>query len=314
MRVLPVTWPRIAPILMLIAGAAASSACRGWRRADPLVLSGTIEARDVQVGSLVGGRIKAVHVDEGARVVAGQILVTLEPDLLDFQIEEQQAQIAQAKARLALQLAGPRSEETARARVDWRNAESERQRREALLKQGIIGSEAYDDAEATAKIKLEILQEDERGNRKEDIETARATLAQQEAHLAYLLRQRKETVVTAPSDGVIQSLDLRPGALVGANQPVLNMLESSQLWVRVYVPETQMGLIRQGQEAMLKVDTFPGRVFPGKIVEIREKGEYTPRNVQTLDQRTDLVFGVKVDIAPTPELKPGMAALVTLKP
>jgi HlyD family secretion protein len=283
-------------------------------RPSPLILSGTIEARDVQVGSLVGGRIMAVHVDEGASVVAGQKLVTLEPDLLDIQIQEQRAQIDQARARLALQLAGPRVEETARARVDWQNAESERHRLEALLKKGVVAQEEYDRADATAKMKLELLQENERGSRREDIDAARGNLAQQESHLAYLLRQRKEMVVTAPADGVIQSFSLRPGDLVAANQPVLNLLETSQLWVRVYVPETEMGLVRMGQEASLAVDTFPRRAFPGKIVEIREKGEYTPRNIQTLDQRTDLVFGVKVAITPTPELKPGMSALVTLKP
>jgi HlyD family secretion protein len=285
-----------------------------WLRPSPLILSGTIEARDVQVGSLVGGRIMAVHVDEGATVVAGQKLVTLEPDLLDIQIQEQRAQIDQARARLALQLAGPRAEEKARARVDWQNAEAERQRLEALLKKGVVAQEEYDRADATAKMKLELVQENERGSRREDIDSARANLAQQESHLAYLVRQRKETVVTAPTDGVIQSFSLRPGDLVAANQPVLNLLETSQLWVRVYVPETEMGLVRMGQEASLAVDTFPRRVFPGKIVEIREKGEYTPRNIQTLDQRTDLVFGVKVAIIPTPELKPGMSALVTLKP
>jgi RND family efflux transporter MFP subunit len=285
-----------------------------WVRPSPLILSGTIEARDVQVGSLVGGRIMAVHVDEGASVVAGQRLVTFEPDLLDIQIQEQRAQIDQARARLALQLAGPRAEEKARVRVDWQNAEAERQRLEALLKKGVVAQEEYDRADATARMKLEVLQENEHGNRREDIDAARATLAQQESHLAYLLRQRKETVVTAPADGVIQSFSLRPGDLVAANQAVLNLLETNQLWVRVYVPETQMGLVRVGQDVSLAVDTFPRRGFPGKIVEIREKGEYTPRNIQTLDQRTDLVFGVKVAITPTPELKPGMSALVTLKP
>jgi HlyD family secretion protein len=299
--------------VIIIAGAILWAYPR-WMGPSPLILSGTIEARDVQVGSLVGGRIMAVHVDEGASVVAGQRLVTLEPDLLDIQIQEQRAQIDQARAHLALQLAGPRPEEKARVRVDWQNAESERQRLEALLKKGVVAQEEYDRADATARMKLEILQENERGNRREDIDAARATLAQQESHLAYLLRQRKETVVTAPVDGVIQSFSLRPGDLVAANQAVLNLLETNQLWVRVYVPETQMGLVRMGQDATLAVDTFPRRGFPGKIVEIREKGEYTPRNIQTLDQRTDLVFGVKVAITPTPELKPGMSALVTLKP
>jgi HlyD family secretion protein len=304
----------LVPVALLIVGAAVLWAYPRWKSPAGLVLSGTIEARDVQVGSLVGGRVTSVQVDEGAVVVAGQTLVTLEPDLLDLQIREQQAQLDQARARLALLLAGPRPEEKARARADWENAEKERQRLETLLEKGIIGREQYDNAAATAKIKLEILRENERGSRPEDIDAARAALAQQESHLAYLLRQRKETVVTAPADGVVQSFDLRPGDLVAPNQPMLNLLEPSQLWVRVYVPETRLGLVRVGEEATIRVDTFPKRAFPGKVVEIRERGEYTPRNIQTLDQRTDLVFGVKVAISPTQELKPGMAAFVDLKP
>jgi HlyD family secretion protein len=80
------------------------------------------------------------------------------------------------------------------------------------------------------------------------------------------------------------------------------------------VPETKLGLVRVGPKAHLTVDTFPGREFPGKVVEIRQKGEFTPRNVQTLDQRADQVFGVKVAIDPNPALKPGMAAIVRLEP
>src|SRR5262249_36824293 len=131
--------------------------------------------------------------------------------------------------------------------------------------------------------------------------------------LAYLQRQKREGIVGAPAEGVIESMNLRPGDLVGANQPVARLLEPSQLWVRVYVPEPQLGRVRVGQTAALKVEPFPRRAFPGRVVEIRTQAEYTPRNVQTLDQRMDQVFGVKVSVDPTPELKPGMAATVTLK-
>jgi multidrug resistance efflux pump len=83
--------------------------------------------------------------------------------------------------------------------------------------------------------------------------------------------------------------------------------------VRVFVPETQMGLVHIGQEASIAIDTFPHRAFHGRVVEIRSQGEYTPRNLQTLDQRSDQVFGVKVRIDPAPELKAGMAAFVHLQ-
>jgi HlyD family secretion protein len=82
--------------------------------------------------------------------------------------------------------------------------------------------------------------------------------------------------------------------------------------VRVYVPEPKLGLIRDGQEVGITVDTFPNKKFKGRIVEISNQGEYTPRNIQTQEQRMGQVFGVKVEIEPSPELKPGMAAFVQL--
>jgi multidrug resistance efflux pump len=292
---------------------ALSLGCSKFKEGDPLLLSGTVEARDVQVGSLVGGRVTKVHVDEGEVVKAGQLLVSLETDLLDLQIREQKAAVEQQRAHLTETVAGPRREETNRARVDWQNAELERKRLEALLHEGVIGRDQYDNQEAQARQKQETFEESARGNRPEDIDAARGALAQAEAHLGYLERQLEETKVLAPADGVIQTFDLRPGDLVAANQGLLSILETSQLWVRVYVPETQLGAVRMGDAAEVRVDTFKNRVYPGHIVEIRENAEYTPRNIQTVDLRNDQVFGVKVQIEPNPDLKPGMAALVTLK-
>ena len=304
---------RIVLIVLAVAAAAAGIVLLMLpSRNHPLVLSGTIEARDVSVGSLVGGRVLSVQADEGASVKAGQPLVTLEPDLLDRQIQEQKAQVDQQGASLTRTLNGPRREEVARARASWSNAETERRRQEALLGQGLASRQQYDAASTAARTALESYQELARGNRAEDIAQARAALRQAEDHLSYLQRQKEELVVRAPADGVIQSFDLRPGDLVAPNQPVASLLEPEQIWVRVYVPEPSLGRVRMGQRAEVSVDTSPKRTFPGRVVEIRPQAEYTPRNIQTLEQRMDQVFGVKVAIDPVPELKPGMAASVRL--
>jgi len=300
-------------VVILLAAAAAAWTFASKRKPKPLVLSGTIEVRDVEIGSLFGGRVARVLVEEGATVAAGQPIVQFETDLIDLQIAQQKAKVAQAKAALTKSLRGFRTEEIASARAQSENAEKERLRQKALLEQGIVGQQAYDVAETAARTAAENYRELERGNRPEDIDAARATLESEEKQLGYLERQKTESLVKAPADGVIESMDLRPGDLVLPNQPVAKMLEPSQLWVRVYVPEPELGRVRVGQRAALTVDTFPKRVFPGHVVEIRTQSEYTPRNIQTLDQRMDQVFGVKVAIDPTPELKPGMAATVRLE-
>ena len=289
-----------------------------WRkRADAreeLVLSGSIEARLVEVGSLVGGRVAEVRIEEGAEVAAGAVLVVLESDLVDRQIEGQRAAIAEAAAAVALAEAGPRSEARARAHIAWEAAKTDLGRVEPLFREGVVGRAEYDRALAQEATSRKNWEEADRGSRREDRDSARAALARQEAQLAYLERQREELTVTAPTAGRIESFDLRPGDLVAPNQPVATLLEPNQLWVRVYVPETELGRVQVGQMARIRIDSFPRRDFAGRVVEIRHRAEYLPRNVQTLDQRADQVFGVKVAITPAPELKPGMAAFVRIDP
>lgn len=299
-------------VLLIVAAGGALWYFRSRNGDDELVFSGTVEARDVEVGSLVGGRVVAVDVQEGDPVKAGQTLVRFETDLGQLQIREQRAVVDESRANLARLRAGPRREEVVRARVQAENAERERKRLKALLDQGLIPRQQYDDAATAAKTALETYRELDRGSRLEDVQAAEAALDQAEQRLAFLIRQAQETVVKAPADGIVETLDLRPGDLVGPNLPVARILEPGQTWVRVWVPEPMLGRVRVGQKTEIAVDTFPGRKFSGRVVEIRQQGEYTPRNIQTLKQRMDLVFGVKVAIDPTPEMKPGMSAQVRL--
>jgi multidrug resistance efflux pump len=277
-----------------------------------LVLSGSIEANTVGVGSLLGGRVASVDVKEGDVVRAGQPLVTFEADLRDLEIAQQRAVVAQAAAELARVKRGPRPEDRRQAEINWLSAETDRKRFAALVKAGAISQREYDVTQVKAANAHEVFLAAARGGRPEEVAAADATLAQARERLAFLNRQHEELEVAAPAGGVVEVLNLRPGDLVAANQPVATLLEADQIWVRVYVPETQLGRVRIGQAAAVHVDTFPHRAFPGHVVEVRTQAEYTPRNIQTLDQRSDQVFGVKVAIDPTPELKPGMAAIVNL--
>lgn len=307
-------WIRRAIVLCVLAAAAVAALIyvRQERTPRAIVLAGTLEARTVNVGSLAGGRVVRVLVDEGARVEAGQVLVTLETETIDRQIAEQKSVIESARAELAKALAGPRREEISSAAAVAANDERDRRRMEALYRDGIIAKQVFDDAATKAKTSADNLKLLEKGTRPEDIAAARAAVKQQEDRLNTLLKQRAETDVHSSVNGVVQSFGLRPGDLVAPNQPVAEILEPSQLWVRVYVPETLLGLVHVGQQVRVSIDTFPNQWFNGHVSSVSSQGEYTPRNVQTRAQRAEQVFGVKVLVDPDPRLKAGMAAQVDL--
>jgi len=285
---------------------------RESRKPKPVVLSGSLEARTVQVGSLVGGRVVRVLTDEGQHVVAGQLLVTLETESIDRQIAEARAAVDAAKAQLAKLIAGPRTEEIAKAQAVAANDERDRHRFEVLWRDGIVAKQVYDDAATKAKTSAEDLRVLQKGSRPEDIQAAQAEAEQAERRVATLMKNRAETDVHSTVNGVVQSFGLRPGDLLAPNQPVAEILESDQLWVRVYVPETMLGLVHVNQPVRVRVDTWPNESFPGHIATIASQGEYTPRNVQTRAQRAEQVFGVKVLVDPNPKLHAGMAADVDL--
>jgi HlyD family secretion protein len=264
------------------------------------------------VGSLYGGRVVRVLTDEGRHVAAGETLVTLETATIDRQLDEQRAAIDAARANLAKGLAGSRPEEIAKAATLAQNAEKDRRRYATLYRDGIVSKQLLDDATTKAKTAADDLRLLQKGTRAEEIAALRAQVEQQQRRLDTLMQERAETDVKSSVAGTVQSFGLRPGDLVAPNQSVAEILETDQLWVRIYVPETLLGLVHVGQAANVTVDTFPGAAFPGHIATIASEGEYTPRNVQTRAQRAEQVFGVKVLVAPNPKLKAGMAAEVDL--
>jgi HlyD family secretion protein len=151
------------------------------------------------------------------------------------------------------------------------------------------------------------------GPRSEEIADARAQLAEAQARLEQIKVTLAEGQVVAPAAATVEVLTVRPGDLLTPNQPVARLLEKDQLFVRIYVPEPQLGNVKVGQRAKINVDTF-NESFDGIIEQINTQGEFTPRNVQSRDERNHLVFGVKIRITNREgKIKAGMAADVTLE-
>jgi len=357
-------------ILIVLAVAAvlvATAVYAGWlRRDNALQSSGTVEARNIRVGSKVGGRIDKVLVREGDSVQPGQILITFDDKELQAALEqsranaekaqrgfrpeeiaEARAAAAQAKADYELKRNGYRKEdidasqdELERAKADEIRTHLDFDRYEALAKKDLVSKQQRDTAEANWKMalaqkemsqhKLDELQRGyrpeeiasaearyhqtqatlekfERGSRREDIEQAKAAFAYDQARF-------RERQVIAPSAAIVEVLDVRPGDLIAPNTPVATLLEKDQIYVRIYIPETEYGRIKLGQKAEIRVDSFPNTVFPGEVEQINQQAEFLPRNVQTREERVHQVFGVKIRIEdPSGHVLAGMAADVKLK-
>jgi HlyD family secretion protein len=358
---------RIILILLVLFGVAAVAAySSGWLHRDTaLRSSGTVEARNIRVGSKVGGRIDQVLVREGDSVEPGQVLITFDDKELlaslaqsraaaeksqrgyrPEEIAEARAAAAQAKAEYDQKTNGYRQEDIAAAQADVDRAAADEERSkldflryEALAKKDLVSRQQRDTAEANWKMALaqkqnaqHKLAELRRGYRPEEIAAAEARYRQSQATLEkFLAGNRREDVaaakaalsydearyrerqVLAPSASTVEILDVRPGDLIAPNTPVATLLERNQIYVRIYVPETQIGRVQLGEKAEIRIDSFPGQIFNGAVEQINQQAEFLPRNVQTMEERVHQVFGVKVRIDdPSHRVRAGMAADVRL--
>jgi HlyD family secretion protein len=231
-------------------------------------------------------------------------------------LAQTQAQVDQAKLdddrahRLAAEQAIAQAESDS-ADTALRNATALRDAQKNVLDELRAGSRAEDkaqaaaratEAEAAAKLVIE-------GARVEDLRAAAAEVAAAKARVDQLDVTIAELTIRAPNAARVESLDLRPGDILAPNAPAATLLEDGQLYVRIYVPETEIGRLHVDQKVPISVDSFPDRTFAGKVEFIAERGEYSPRNLQTADERADQVFAARVGlIEGMAELRAGMAA------
>jgi HlyD family secretion protein len=195
------------------------------------------------------------------------------------------AQLDAARARLRAAEVGSRPQEIAAAKAALRQAQDQTTAAKAVLDLAVAGPRA------------------------ETIEAARARVAQAEAALRAAQTQFGYTTIRAPVEGVVVVRTAELGELVTPGMPILRVSVIDRPWLRVYVPETDLGRVKIGQKADVISDTYPDRKYPGRVVEIAQQPEFTPKNVQTREERVKLVFGVKIEVEnPNRELKPGMPA------
>ena len=301
---------------------------RGGTAADGVGASGTVEATDADLGFQMAGRVLQISVGEGDAVRAGDELARLDTRELEAALEGARAQLDAAEARLSELERGARPQEVVTAEAAVRGAATraeearlERERAMTLFEGGAISRQALDRAESALQVATATLQQAEEqlglvqeGPRTETIRAQRAAAALARANVARAEAVLTNAVITAPFDGVVTIRHREIGEAVTPGAPVLTLLDPDDRWVRIYVREDQIGLIRIGLAAEIVADTYPDRVYAGDVVFIGSEAEFTPRNVQTAEERIKLVYPVKVRITGDPnfELKPGVPADVTL--
>ena len=291
-------------------------------------LAGTVEATEADLGFEVPGRILTVGPHEGDRVKAGDTLATLDRSELAARRSQARAALDAARAALAELVRGSRPEELAQAReadsvAGARLADAQRDfdRAQRLFQGGAIPRESFDKASlaldvargarAQADQQLALVR---RGPRAERIEAQRAMVQQAEAAVHQADAAMDNGVVVAPFDGVVTIRDREPGETVPTGAPVVTLMNLDDRWVRVYVREDRLGAVRIGEPASITTDTYADRRYPGAVSYISSQAEFTPRNVQTAEERVKLVYAVKVRITGDTayDLKPGMPADVRL--
>jgi HlyD family secretion protein len=279
--------------------------------------SGTIEVTEIAISSKVAGRVASLSADEGREVKKGDLLVNLHYEELSAQRSSAMANLSFAEQNLERkrQLSKKRvipddelSAQLSSATANLSNAEKNLERMRQLFKKGVISDRELESAETVHKVAQSNV----------DFVSATIDRALESAETLYKVSKSNVDLVSAtienaviysPIDGVVLQKNLEIGEMAFPGSAIITVADLKKPWVNIYVDEKRIGLIKLGQKAYVKVDSFPDRKFPGVVVLISNKAEFTPRTIQTKDERVKLMYAIKISVEnPEMELKPGMPA------
>jgi HlyD family secretion protein len=303
-------------MVVLVAGLGCGSS------AGEVTGSGTIEMDEVDVASQVGGRLERLLVDEGDQVHKGDTLVVLEQGEVIAALRAREAEVERAVAQLRDLQAGARSQELDAAVADleaataqWQLAQSEAARAETLAQRQVVAEAELDRARsardaaaarrAAAAQRYALLRA---GSRSDLVRAAREAEAAARAQLEAARSRARELVLVAPIEGVVLLKNFNQGEIAPPNVPVLTLGNPDRLWLRVFVGAPKIGRVRRGDPALVRVTGYR-QEFHGRVVEIASQAEFTPRAALTEEERSNLVFGVKIEVESNDgTLKPGLPA------
>lgn len=302
--------------------------CSGNGNGSFIEESGTIETTDVVLSSQSAGKIIKLFHDEGSSVNKGDTLIIIDHELFDLQLKQAEAGRDIAKAQLDLMLKGARKEDIAQARelfsqaeANLKVAETDKQRIENLLKGGAVTQKQFEDA----SLRFDVVQSQynsarqnlmkmENIARPEEIVQAKANLEKAGASIGLLKKNIKDCFVISPINGSVVKRFVEEGETVSMMSSMIKIADLSKVEVVVYVSEKDLPKIKLNQQAEVFADGMPDKAFEGKVIFISPESEFTPKNIQTKEERTKQVFAVKLEIEnKTGELKTGLPVDVKIK-
>jgi len=290
---------------------------------DLLSVSGNIEVTDVEVSFKLPGWVESRPASEGQFIEIGDPVAQLDSTELNEEVLARRAELAAYQAELSALLAGSRPEEIAEAQATVRLAQAELNRlkldydrAKKLLTSKTISQEQYDSAVAAYEVgqarrqqARERLKLVEKGPRQEEIDRARARVEQVSQSVALAETRLGYASLKAPISGVVLSENVEAGEYVVPGVPIVTIGDLVNSWLRAYVNEPDLGRVKVGQPVCVSTDTYADRVYAGTVSFISSQAEFTPKNVQTAEERVKLVYRIKIEIPnPDMELKPGMPA------
>jgi len=293
-----------------------------------ITATGTIEITRADITPKVSGYITNLTIQPGDWVKVGQVICRISRPDLQAQALRDEAALAKAQIQLIDLEKGSRSQELtdaaailASAQAIFDKAKNDYERYDVLFKSGAISSQQLDSARSaydvaynsllSARSRQSLAQE---GNRPDVIEAQRLEVKRSQAILDASRTMLDDTVIASPLSGLVLSKNFENGEYANPGSPVATVGDMNDCWVKIYVSSTQLGLLQIGGQAIVRIDSFPGRTFTGTIKEISQNAEFTPRQSITQRERANLVFAVKVKIDNSENLlKPGMPADVVLQ-
>ncbi len=273
-------------------------------------ISGTVDADVLYISSLVPGKVSRILVDEGNSVKEGDIMAYIDDEDYKLKLKKLKAMLAGAEARYRMVKKGAREEDIARmreklrqAKIALNNAEKNYERAKKLYEAKVFPRKKYDDAYFAYKRALagyRAVREEYRklvkGSRPEEIEMALANVNAIKAEIEEVEKKISDCVIEAPVNGIVLCRLVNVGEVVPVGKPLFSLADLSVVKVRGYLSEKDLGFIKLGEEVSIYVDTFPEKPLKGIITYISSVAEFTPKNVQTKDERVKLVYEIKVKV------------------